>query len=92
MAKRTRPRCAACKKRIKPSEPNYGVENLDSVKEKLYHVALPCAKHAFAEKMRGTAIVIHHYHAPSCGDEENGFTCAGECFLYDTEELAELYS
>jgi hypothetical protein len=75
-------RCLACARRIGDDDPYIGIEDTRTGREMRYHGLATCqhvAAGQFGMMMEGGALyLIHHYH--TCGDEENGFDCAGGCF------------
>jgi hypothetical protein len=75
-------RCAACARRIRASHPNIGIEDYDTGVEFSYHARPECQMRAAEDMerrgMEGKVYLVHHYHV--CGDEANGFGCAGGCF------------
>jgi hypothetical protein len=80
-------RCVACARRIRTHHPHYGVEDLESGVEFIYHARPRCQKRMLSEtaaRLEAARVyVMRHYHVCGdevCGDEASGFGCRGGCF------------
>ena len=77
-------RCAACHRRIKPTHPHIGVEDLATGQEFSYHARAGCQERAALETAArlecGKIYALHHYHSSRCPDALPMWDCSGGCF------------